>query len=262
ETIRQEVDIPQSNFPTQTPVADEVTFTGVNVVHGGAATIVSSIDARQGGGNIRKSPTIPHDSPLLGGHTLRSDEGSLPLHELTVLCTKLSNKVESSETELKQTKQIYGDAFTKLIKKVKKLEQTVQTSQDRRRAKFVVSDDEEDKEDPSKHGRKLNTASTFVSTASPQRHINTTAKTLMEIRKSAAKTMGKAIMQESKQPKKIKKKVQIQMSLEEGLAQKLHKEEQAKFNAQHEAKKDAEGFTDAEWDDVLARIAADEDFVQ
>ncbi|GKD50808.1 hypothetical protein Tco_1279784 [Tanacetum coccineum] len=219
------------------------------VVHGGAATIVSSIDARQGGGNIRKSPTIPHDSPLLGGHTLRSDEGSLPLHELTVLCTKLSNKVESSETELKQTKQIYGDAFTKLIKKVKKLEQTVQTSQDRRRAKFVVSDDEEDEEDPSKHGRslieemnldarislvppqvsidvpevttvdaELNTASIFVSTASPQRHTDTTAETLMEIRKSAAKTKGKAIMQESEQPKKIKKRIQIQMSLDKELA--------------------------------------------
>ncbi|GKA55908.1 hypothetical protein Tco_0754980, partial [Tanacetum coccineum] len=45
ETIRQEVEIPQTNFPTQTPVADEVAFTGVDVVHERAATIVSSIDA-------------------------------------------------------------------------------------------------------------------------------------------------------------------------------------------------------------------------
>ncbi|GJS77255.1 hypothetical protein Tco_0727136 [Tanacetum coccineum] len=133
--------------------------------------------------------------------------------EVTVLCIKLSKKVESLETELKQTKQIYGDAFTKLIKKVKKLEQTVQTSQDRRRAKIVVSNDEEYKEDPSKQGRslieemdldprislvppqvstvvpevttadaELNTSSTFVSTASPQRHTDTTTETLMEIR--------------------------------------------------------------------------------
>ncbi|GJW79481.1 hypothetical protein Tco_0143456 [Tanacetum coccineum] len=36
ETIRQEVEIPQSNFPTQTPVANEATFTCVDVVHGRA----------------------------------------------------------------------------------------------------------------------------------------------------------------------------------------------------------------------------------
>ncbi|GJT55068.1 hypothetical protein Tco_0990122 [Tanacetum coccineum] len=51
--------------------------------------------------------------------------------------------VESLKTELKQTKQTYGAAFTKLIKKVKKLEQTIKTSQARKRAKIVVSDDEE-----------------------------------------------------------------------------------------------------------------------
>ncbi|GJS51395.1 hypothetical protein Tco_0624757 [Tanacetum coccineum] len=48
----------------------------------------------------------------------------------------------------------------------------------------------------------------------------------------ATKDKGKAIMQESKQPKKIKKRVQIQMSLDEELAQKLHEEEQARFNEQ------------------------------
>ncbi|GKB89820.1 hypothetical protein Tco_0962092 [Tanacetum coccineum] len=138
-----------------TLLANEAAFTGVNVVPGGAATTVSSIDARQGGGNIPKSPTMPYHSPLPGGHTHGSDEGSLPLHELMVLCIKLSNEVESLETKLNQTKQIYGDAFTKLIKMVKKLEQTIQTSQDRRRDKIMVSNDEENEEDPSKKGRSL-----------------------------------------------------------------------------------------------------------
>nr|GEW78455.1 putative ribonuclease H-like domain-containing protein [Tanacetum cinerariifolium] len=63
-------------------------------------------------------PTSPYNSPLPGGHTPGSDEGSLTLNELTVLCTILSNKVESLETELKLTKQTYGAAFTKLIKKL------------------------------------------------------------------------------------------------------------------------------------------------
>ncbi|GKF62691.1 hypothetical protein Tco_0182745, partial [Tanacetum coccineum] len=54
---------------------------------------------------------------------------------------------------LKQTKKIYGNAYAKLILKVKKLEKTVKTSQARRRVKIVVSDDEEDEEDSSKQGR-------------------------------------------------------------------------------------------------------------
>ncbi|GJU36916.1 hypothetical protein Tco_1185270 [Tanacetum coccineum] len=112
----------------------------------------------------------------------------------------------------------------------------------------------------------------------------------------ATKDKGKAVMQESEPPKKIKKRVQIQMSIDEELAQKLHEEEQARFNAEQEAKfneeqeqerldyeaavriqeeldeserqrmaqvhQAAQGFTDAEWDDILARVAADEDLVQ
>ncbi|GJZ97273.1 uncharacterized mitochondrial protein-like protein [Tanacetum coccineum] len=50
-----------------TPVADEATFIGVDVVHGGASTIVSSMDVGQGSGNITKSLTMPHDSPLPRG---------------------------------------------------------------------------------------------------------------------------------------------------------------------------------------------------
>ncbi|GJX35705.1 hypothetical protein Tco_0247262 [Tanacetum coccineum] len=106
--------------------------------------------------NIHTTPvteeaaSMPHESPLQSGR----DEGSLSLHELTVLCTNLSNKVTSLEAELAQTKQTYGTALTKLIKKVKKLEQTVKTSQSRRRTRVVLSD-EEVSEDPSKQGRSL-----------------------------------------------------------------------------------------------------------
>ncbi|GJT67465.1 hypothetical protein Tco_1018945 [Tanacetum coccineum] len=45
EPISHDVEIPHFNFPTQTLVADEAAFTGVDVVHGGAANTVSSIDA-------------------------------------------------------------------------------------------------------------------------------------------------------------------------------------------------------------------------
>ncbi|GJT88947.1 hypothetical protein Tco_1070664 [Tanacetum coccineum] len=65
---------------------------------------------------------MPHESPLHNVYSLRRDEGSLSLSELTVLCINLSNKVTSLEAELEQTKQTYGTTLTKLIKKVKKLE--------------------------------------------------------------------------------------------------------------------------------------------
>ncbi|GJR40717.1 hypothetical protein Tco_1216401 [Tanacetum coccineum] len=102
-----------------------------------------------------KAAPIPHESPLQSVHSLGCDEGSLSLNELTDLCTSLSKKVESLESELKQTKQTYHAALTKLIKRVNKLEQTIKTSQAMRRAKVVISNDEEAKEDPSNQGRSL-----------------------------------------------------------------------------------------------------------
>ncbi|GKB09887.1 hypothetical protein Tco_0843810 [Tanacetum coccineum] len=98
---------------------------------------------------------MPHESPLQSVHSLRRNEGSLSLNELMDLCTLLSKKVESLESELKQTKQTYHAALTKLIKRVKKLEQIIKTSQARRRAKVIISDDEEAEDDPSNQGRSL-----------------------------------------------------------------------------------------------------------
>ncbi|GKC91354.1 hypothetical protein Tco_1152003, partial [Tanacetum coccineum] len=47
----------------------------------------------------------------------------MTLQELTVLCTTLSKKVESLEAYLKQTKQVYGAAYTKLIMKGRMIEE-------------------------------------------------------------------------------------------------------------------------------------------
>nr|GEZ14873.1 hypothetical protein [Tanacetum cinerariifolium] len=114
-SIRQEIEVPQSSSPTHTHIGDEATSTGVDVRHIGVATIVTSLDARQGSGNIDKTSSMPYDSPLPRVNTLRSDEGGMPLQQLTILCTTLSQKVKSLEADLKQTKQVYGTAYTKLI---------------------------------------------------------------------------------------------------------------------------------------------------
>ncbi|GJW84322.1 hypothetical protein Tco_0157467 [Tanacetum coccineum] len=149
---------PSTSPPHISPTlrTNEAASTCVDVRHGGAATTVTSLDAGQGSSNINKTPSMPHDSSLLRGHTLRSDEGRMQHHELMDLVTKLSDRCEALETDLRQTKKVYGDYFTRLIKKVKKLEQTVKTSQARRRSRVVISDDEEeDLEDSSKQGRMI-----------------------------------------------------------------------------------------------------------
>ncbi|GJT52056.1 hypothetical protein Tco_0978213 [Tanacetum coccineum] len=152
---RQEFEVPQPESPTQTHAADEAASTGVDVRYGGAATTVSSLDAGQGSGNIDKTPTMPHDSPLPRVHKLGSDEGRMQHNKLMDLVTKLSDRVVALETDLRQTKKVYGAAYTKLIKKVKKLERATKSSQYRRIVNIVVSDDEDDAEDSSKQGRKI-----------------------------------------------------------------------------------------------------------
>ncbi|GKA99188.1 hypothetical protein Tco_0827125 [Tanacetum coccineum] len=102
---------------------------------------------------------MPHDSPLSGGDTPGSDEGSKKLNKLTELCTKLFDKVTSLEKDLKQTKKVYGKALTTLVKKVKHLEDKLQSTTERRKARMVISDYEEDlvSKDPSKQGRMTET---------------------------------------------------------------------------------------------------------
>ncbi|GKA18952.1 hypothetical protein Tco_0698867 [Tanacetum coccineum] len=147
------------------------------------------------------------------------------------------------EKDLQQTKKTYSTALTRLILRVKKLEKNVKTGKARRRARIVISEDEDAAEDSSKQGRKISdidtdptislvqpqqdmeydfdvstaegftTASASISIVSPPR-VSTAedisgAETLVYIRRSASKVKdkGKAIMQESEPPKKIKKRV-------------------------------------------------------
>ncbi|GKA99849.1 hypothetical protein Tco_0827843 [Tanacetum coccineum] len=143
---------------------------------------------------------MPHESPFQSVHSLGRDEGSLSLNELTDLCTLLSMKV-------------------------KKLEQTIKTSQVTRRAKVVISDDEEDEEDTSNQGRSLIEEldldagiSLVPPHAADQGMIDDThiSDQLEEYTAGVkAKDKGKAIMHESEPPKKIKKRVQVQMSVDE-----------------------------------------------
>ncbi|GJZ90207.1 hypothetical protein Tco_0662134 [Tanacetum coccineum] len=191
---------------------------------------------------------MPHESPLQRVHSLGHDEGSLSLHEMTVQCTNFS-------------KQTYGTALTKLIKKVKKLEQTVKTSQSRRRTRVVLSDEEEVSEDPSKQGRSLieeldldaeiylvpphdaeiqekirsgekgeqevntalNTASVPISTANATPEVSTATANLVYIIRSAEKRKdkGKVIMIEDESVQK-----KLMRKKEKGLQEMLKLQEE------------------------------------
>ncbi|GKE31887.1 hypothetical protein Tco_1451209 [Tanacetum coccineum] len=71
------------------------------------------------------------------------------------LVTKLSDRIEVLEDDLKKTKNTYSSAYTKLILRVKKLESQIKTGKARRQARVVLSDDEVIEDDSSKQGRKL-----------------------------------------------------------------------------------------------------------
>nr|GEW05426.1 putative ribonuclease H-like domain-containing protein [Tanacetum cinerariifolium] len=280
---RQKTEVPQPSSSTHTHVADEAASTGVDVRHGGDATTVTSLDAGHGGGNIDKTPSMPYDSPLPRVNTLESDKDTMTLNELTVLCTKLSQKVESLEVDLKQTKKVYGASYTKLITKVNKLEKFVKSSQVRRRAKIVVSDDEEltlkgrlplenqlgvfsaDKvlaevdivHTYTRRRRTISTASGGISTSEES---VSTAGASMPVSTTGMVDKGKAIMQEY-EPELTTTKLQ-QRQERAGyeaavrLQEQLDEEERQRISRVHE---EASSFNIEEWKDIQATIEADEE---
>ncbi|GJW95992.1 hypothetical protein Tco_0177800 [Tanacetum coccineum] len=199
---------------------------------------------------VEETATMPHDSPLPGGHTPRSDEGRLKHDELMELVTKLSDRVVAVEEDLKQTKKTYSTALTKLVLKVKKLEKQVRSgkTQEKNSADTKVLLEEEtptelikDLGSGEKGEKEISIADVPVSTAGAEvsaatHDVSTDIATLVYIKRSAskAKDKGKAIMQEPKPPKKLKKRVQVQMSVDEELARKVQEEEQAKAMAEQE----------------------------
>nr|GEX16553.1 xylulose kinase-1 [Tanacetum cinerariifolium] len=244
--IRQETKVPRPSSPPHTNVADEAASIGVDVRHGGAATIVSSLDAGHGSGNINKTPSMPYDSPILKVHTLRSDDGIMQQNEFMDLVTKLTDRVLALETDLQQTKKVYSTAFTKLIMKVKKLEKIVKSTKARRRAKIIVSDDEDATKDTSKQGRKIDGIDQHNDISLVQHYAEVQGKheqeikfetkdisiseTLVYIRRSASKDKSKGIMTESEP---------------EQTTTKVH-EEASSFNVE-------------EWEGIQASIEADEE---
>ncbi|GJR02725.1 putative ribonuclease H-like domain-containing protein [Tanacetum coccineum] len=223
---------------------------------------------------IDKTPTMPHDSPLPRVHTLGSDEGIMQHNELMDLVTKLSDRVVALETDLTQTMKIYGAAFTKLIKKVKRLEKKDKLSKSRRKLRLVLLDKEgvsTASTDFTTANVPVTTAGAEISTVNPEFKTvgdyvdDITAKSLVYIRRSVAKTKDKSkgIMEESESAMTKTKRQQEQERLgyEAGLRlqEQLDEEERQRIYRAHEA---ASSFNIEEWKDIQARIEADEELAQ
>ncbi|GKA78190.1 hypothetical protein Tco_0784727 [Tanacetum coccineum] len=231
---------------------------------------------------------MPHDSPLLRVNTLGSDKGSMTQQELMVFCITLSKKVESLESDLKQTKQIYGAAYTKLIKKGRKIDEIDQDPdislvqhdaeiQGRygHDMEFVsdfyaakeVSTTEKDvstTKPVSTAGAAVTTNSVAVSTDNPTRNTKvstaddiTMAETLVHIRKSAAKDKGKGKMAES-EPVQTKTKLQqeqerLGFEADVRLQAELEEEERQRITKRLQAE-EREKYIEAEQARMLAKL--------
>ncbi|GKB26118.1 hypothetical protein Tco_0865519 [Tanacetum coccineum] len=262
-TTRHESVVPQPRSPTQTLVADEAASTGVDVRYGGATTTVTGLEAGQGSGNIDKTPTMPQDSPLPRVNTLGSDEGSMTQQELMVFCITLSKKVESLETDLKQTKLIYDDLEdpSKQGRKIAAIDQDP-----------GISLVQHDAEIQGRYGhdmefnfdfdaaKEVSTAEKDVSTAEPNSTTGAAVTTASVA--SAAKDKGKGKMYES-ETVKTKTKLQqeqerLDFEIDVRLQAKLKKEERQSITRVHEP---ASSFNVKEWEDIQARVEADEELV-
>ncbi|GJY21602.1 hypothetical protein Tco_0394168 [Tanacetum coccineum] len=197
----------------------------------------------------------PHDSPLHVVHSHGSDKGSLKLNKLMNLVTKLSERIEVLEDDLRKTKKTYSSAFTKLILRVQKLEARVKIGKARKRAKVVLSEDDEDVvDDSSKQGRKLSDAEVqeksstetkpFVQEVTPIEVLLVKFQWLVCLRKilvlleelllyrrrseekRTRKDKGKAIMTESEPKKKSKEEIeQERLSFAEAIRLRTNEED-------------------------------------
>nr|GEV25830.1 hypothetical protein [Tanacetum cinerariifolium] len=168
-------------------------------------------------------PTPPHDSPLPGGHTSGSDQGSLTLNEL------IRRLLEQAKLE----------------------------------AKIVISDDDMVLEDSSKQGRMIEdidqdagvilVTPTKVSSQEdqPKDHCEvSTASRIISIAKETVSTAGVSL------PVSTVGMVQESTSSPRAIKDKAKRQRMAQV---HQA---AQNFTEDEWENIRARVEVDEELTQ
>nr|GEW29276.1 hypothetical protein [Tanacetum cinerariifolium] len=210
-------------------------------------------------------PRTPNDSPLSGGHTPRSDEGSITLKELMDLCITLSQKV----LDLEKVKTAQEKEIASLKKRVTKIEQ-------RQSSRILVVKKEVAQQETISTARPdISAARPELSTAKPKTHYTTKtffddeyvtiADTLVKMKNQKAKEKGvafkdaddsarpirsittlqplptidlkdkgKGILQEPKPMKKTKKRDQDQIERDAEVTLKIQADLDKEINTDHE----------------------------
>ncbi|GJX31382.1 hypothetical protein Tco_0241237, partial [Tanacetum coccineum] len=97
--------------------------------------------------SLSQQPTQSH---------LHQNQFNLPIRQRRLLlCPMIYLSMQITHMEVLKTKKTYSTALTKLVLRVKKLEYKLKSGKARRKAKIVLSDDEEIAEDSSKQRRKI-----------------------------------------------------------------------------------------------------------
>nr|GEW89127.1 hypothetical protein [Tanacetum cinerariifolium] len=166
---------------------------------------------------------------------------------------------DSMEADLKQTKQVSRATYTNLIMKVKRLEKPIKSSQVRRRAKIVVSEDEE-LEDLSKQVRSMieeidqdievtlvlaEVAKVHTYTRRRRRAISTASGGISTAKESVG-TAGASMPVST--AGMVDKAIRLQEQLDEKERQRIAR-----------VHKEASSFNVDEWEDIQATIEADEE---
>ncbi|GJU43981.1 hypothetical protein Tco_1201247 [Tanacetum coccineum] len=149
----------------------------------------------------RQETEVPQSQDLTHPHV--PEARTMTVEDLLHLVPNLITKVDSLETELKQTKLTMGNAIVKLVKKVKKMEDIL-------KMRHVVFTDSED-EDPEDQGRiiqdidddPLGSKGDFVTPTKPSRKAQ--EEEFSPITLEAAKTLSKVASQRSKSVDKGKR---------------------------------------------------------
>nr|GEV43894.1 hypothetical protein [Tanacetum cinerariifolium] len=178
---------------------DEAASTGVDVRHGGSATTVSSLDARQGNGNIDKTQFMPHDSPL---QRVKKLEKTIKLSQIR----RRENIVVSDDEELEDPskqgrsmiEEIDQDTEVHLVTPTQ-----VNTQEESRKSTWrsvrIFSADKVLAEVAKVHTctRRRSTISTASGETSTAEESVSTAGASMSVSTAGMVDTGKAIMQES-----------------------------------------------------------------
>nr|GEW84451.1 ribonuclease H-like domain-containing protein [Tanacetum cinerariifolium] len=221
-------------------------------------------------------PPIPHDSPLLGGHTSGSDEGRRNLLELMNICTQLSNRVLA----LEEAKTNQDKVITRLKLKVKRLEKKrkVRTSQPMMRILFKGRIETFTNkilgENASKQGRNDYKIEEFNLTDEADTKVivedkgsgekgGSTANQVSTARPEVNKGKGVLIEEELEKLKKVKRRDQglAQIESDAVLVQRIYEEELAELDRAQKKKQKQEEATivalTEEFDEIQARMDAD-----